>query len=202
MNKPIILSILIPTIPSREARFMALWTKLKRQVDLCYKIHPTLGACEIVFNNGVEYRLGGLSIGSKRQVLLDQAKGIYLCFLDDDEDISPDYVETLLRLCYEQKDVGTFRSLSKLANNWALIDMSLQNPNEQINPLGITRRSPWHICPVKSEYAKSFRFPDSNYGEDFEWFAKVLTLCMTESHTDKIIHVYNHGIHSEADKIK
>lgn len=195
-------SILICTIPDREYSFSKLISELYRQITYCDTTHPTLGDVEIKVDATKKFNDGGLSIGSKRQNLLNQANGKYVLYLDDDEHISPDYVETLLRLCYEDKDVCTFRSLAKLANNWALIDMALENENEQINPYGITRRKPWHVCPVKRELAQQFEFENISYGEDWNWFGQVLKLCETEAHTDKIIHNYNHGAHSEADKIK
>jgi len=193
---------LMPTIPQRKFQFERLFKNVKTQIDYCYVAHPTLGTCQIIYDNGASFRQGGLSIGNKRQSLLDQAKGLYICFLDDDEAVSPDYVETLLRLVYLDKDVCVFRSLAKLSNNWALVDMSLKNNNKQINPDSITKRTPWHICPVRIGFAQQYKFSDSNYGEDFGWFSMVLKHCRSEAHTDRIIHQYNHGAHSEADKIK
>lgn len=197
------LSILIPTIPKRNAMFQTLLGQLKEQASYCKKIHPTLGLAELVWEDSKSVLDGGISIGEKRQALLERSKGVYICYLDDDEHISPDYVETLLRLCYLNKDVGTFRSIAMLSNNWALIDMSIHNKtNEQIHPEGITLRKPWHVCPVKREIGIKYKFTDSNYGEDWDWFGQVLKDCSNEAHTKKVIHNYNHGAHSEADKIK
>ena len=196
------LSILICTIPERKEIFDRLYQKITLQNIECRRVHKTLGRAEVLYDDSKRFLDGGPSIGEKRQELLDRAKGLYICYLDDDEDVSPDYVETLLRLVWEDKDVCTFRSLVKLSNNWALVDMKLGNPNEQINPETITLRPPWHVCPVKREFSQIVRFTDSNYGEDWVWFEKVLEQCKTEEHTDKIIHNYNHGAHSEADKIK
>tara|TARA_R110000868_G_scaffold394435_1_gene665781 strand:+ start:620 stop:1234 length:615 start_codon:yes stop_codon:yes gene_type:complete len=197
-----VLSILICSIPERIEMLNNLLLKLSDQKGYIVETHPALGKFEILLDSSKRFTDGGLNIGAKRQALLDRSIGDYVCFLDDDEDISPDYLETILRLCYERKDVGTFRSLAKLSNSWALVDMRLRNPQQQINPDKITYRPPWHVCPVRLDYAKKFKFPDSNYGEDWQWFKQVLKLCKTEAHTDRIIHQYTHGAHSEADKIK
>jgi len=198
-----ILSILICTIPERKNMFSEIFTELHTQINYCKTVHPTLGDANIIVDGSKKFNDGGKNIGKKREGLVNLATAKYLCFLDDDEKISPDFVETLLRLCCEDKDVCTFRSLATLKNNWALVDMSLNNIfNEQINPDKITYRRPWHVCPVRSEFAKKYPFEDSNYGEDWIWFDQVLKDCETESHTDRIIHNYNHGAHSEADKIK
>lgn len=198
----VVLSILICSVPERESMLARILKKLEDQKTPIRQLHQALGQFEFLVNSGARFTSGGMSIGAKRQSLLDQSKGLYVCYLDDDEDISPDYLETILRLCYEWPDVGTFRSLAKLSNSWALVDMRLGNPQEQISPDRITLRPPWHVCPVKAELAKQFRFDNSNYGEDWDWFGQVLSLCKTEAHTDRIIHNYNHGAHSEADKIK
>lgn len=201
-DEQVVLSVLICSVPERSEMLRGILKKLEDQKKPIREYHKALGQFEFLVNSGNRFTNGGLSIGAKRQALLDESKGNYVCYLDDDEDISPDYLETILRLCYERKDVGTFRSLAKLSNSWALVDMRMGNPQEQINADKITFRPPWHVCPVKSEFAKLCRFENSNYGEDWDWFSQVLIHCQTEAHTDRIIHQYNHGAHSEADKIK
>lgn len=196
------LSILIPTIPDRAMMFNKLYIKLAEQVMYCEDKHPTLGKVQILVDDSKKFLDGGMSIGKKREALVQNAEGKYCCFLDDDEDIAPNYLETLLRLCEQKKDVCTFRNISKFDNYWTVIDMSLSFPNEEATPENIVRRSPWHICPVKSEYAKLYAFDDINYGEDFSWMERVLKHCQTEAHTDAILHCYNHSSKtSEADKI-
>lgn len=199
----IILSILMPTIPEREEKASNLFNEVVRQISNLHKTHPTLGEVEIDYHNGKSFLKGGLSIGKKREYLVNGADGKYLCFLDDDEDIAPNYVETLVRLCQLDTDVVTFRNFTKTDFYWTVVDMSLKNTvNEEATPERIVKRRPWHICPVKSEHAKRYEFADINYSEDWEWFEQVLTHCDTEAHTDAILHIYNHSAkHSEADKI-
>lgn len=197
-----VLSILIPTIPSRAKIFDELIFKVSLQIYDLQIAHPTLGTIEKLWDASQPYLNGGLSIGKKRQSLVDRAKCKYLCFLDDDEDIAPNYIETLVRLCHEDKDVCTFRSFVKNDFYWTVVDMRLGYLNEEAAPGRIVNRNAWHVCPVKSEHAKLYEFPDTNYSEDWNWMQKVLTHCKTEAHTDQIIHCYNHSSkHSEADKI-
>lgn len=198
-----ILSILIPTIPPRKFMFDTLLEEVSKQMFNCMDAHPMLGRVAIYWNDDKPFLEGGLSIGKKRNDLVQRAEGKYLCFLDDDEDIAPNYVETLLRLCQYDADIVTFRNLTKTDHYWTIVDMRLDyQHNDQANPNYITRRKPWHICPVKSEHAKLYEFEDSNYGEDWTWFEKVLKHCATESHTDAVLHCYNHSAKtSEADRI-
>lgn len=195
-----ILSILIPSIPERAGNRGLLCRELERRKS---NLPDEIGTVEIIVDDSKSFLKGGLSIGKKRQGLVEKAAGKYLCFLDDDENISPIYIETLVRLCNENKDVCTFRSIIKLKDYWGLVDMRLvYKVNDQASPDYTVRRPPWHICPVRSDFAKLYEFQDINNAEDFEWFAKVLSHCTTEAHTQRILFQYNHGIGSEADKIE
>lgn len=196
-----ILSILIPTIPSRVSMFAELYHELNKQATYMNTFHYTLGSIEILVDGSAAFLDGGLSIGKKRQALVERATGKYLCFVDDDETVAPNYIETLVRLCQENSDVVTFRNISKLDGYWCLIDMSIHYENEEATPINTVRRRPWHICPVKSMLAKSFQFDDVNYGEDWAWFQQVLKFCTTESKSNAILHQYHHGAHSESDRI-
>lgn len=198
----ILLSILIATIPERHERFTKLYNELMRQKAMFDTFHDTLGEIEIVVNSGKKFLHGGLSIGKKREALVQEASGTYLCFLDDDDTVSPNYIEALMRMCAKGHDICTFRAIIKMATFWTILEMKLDyTENEQITPVKTVTRPPWHICPVKSVYAKLFQFPDLNNAEDFVWVEKVLSCCKTETHTDEVLFQYNHKFESEADKI-
>lgn len=197
----IILSILCPTTPDRVDLFAPLYNELQRQLTYMQTFHPTLGEIEILVDESKRFLDGGLSIGKKREALVKRAKGKFLCFVDSDDWIAPNYMETLVRLAQEDKDIITFLSLCKNESHWSIVTMRRWYKNEESNPLKKVKRSPWPVCPVKSEYAKQHDFPDTNYAEDWEWMQKVLQNCKTESHSYMILHEYRHGQHSESDKI-
>jgi glycosyltransferase involved in cell wall biosynthesis len=197
----IILSVLIPTIPERVNMFTSLFNEVHRQIAYMDSVHPTLGKIEVIVDDSPRFLDGGLSIGKKRQALLKRAEGNYVCFLDDDEGISPNYVETLVRLCQHNADVCTFRNISKLETYWMIVDMSIYYTNDEATSRFIVRRKAWHICPVRTHFAKMYQFEDTSYAEDWGWFEKVLKHCVTEAKTDAVIHEYRHGKHSESDKI-
>lgn len=200
-QREIMLSILIPSIPSRKKELLTLVAELRKQINHIRNVHFTLGKIELCIDDSRTFLNGGLSIGKKREKLVQRAQGKYLCFLDDDEGISPSYCESLLRLTYMGEDVCTFRNISTFDTYWCIVDMSIKFPNEQARSSDIVRRQPWHICPVRSEFAKRIPFKDSNYGEDWEWFGEVLKFCQTEAKTNEVIHRYNHSDKkSEANK--
>ena len=147
------LNILIPSIPERKEILDILLNKLTSQIEYCDNIHPSLGKVSFIIDSSKKYLEGGLSIGKKREILLKKATAKYICFLDDDDDIAPNYVETLLFLCKENKDVCTFKSLFKCDAYWTTIDMSLFNNNEEATSDNEVKRNVWHICPIKREIA-------------------------------------------------
>lgn len=198
-----ILSILIPSIPDRREKLLKLICELQKQTTALYLSHPSLGLVEILVDDSIKFTEGGLSIGGKRNLLLQRSSGKYVCFLDDDDEPTPNYIEQLVRMCQANTDIVTFRCLVKNDHYWSLIDMRLSNlMNDEVNPESIINRTPWHICPVLSEHAKREQFSDLNHNEDWDWMKRVLERVKTESHTDMILSQYNHSESgSEADNI-
>lgn len=199
----ILLSILIPSIPQRAEKLSKLMFKLNLQKMGMFNDLLLSHYVEVIVDNSPSFLEGGLTIGAKRNELKNKATGKYLCFIDDDDDIAPNYLESLVRACYLGRDVVTFKSLVKLENAWGIVKMSLNTVhNSEFTPVGLVRRPPWHICPVKTKFAQEQDFIFVNNAEDFNWMERVLKSCFTESHLDMILYEYNHGEHSEADKIQ
>ena len=197
------LSILIPTLPQRKKMFNILRKNLTAQIDYVHSTHPSLGQVEILFDSSKKFLKGGLSVGAKRDALKCRATGEYLVFVDDDDMIAPNYLESILRLMESNSDIITFRSLYKSSTYWGIVDMNLNHAeNEQMNDSTIVKRQPFHVCPIRTSIAQQHSFPDINNAEDWGWMVKVLTDCKTQSHSDQILHQYNEFASvSEVNKI-
>lgn len=186
VKKTPLLSVLIPSVPERKEKLDKLISQLTEQ--------DTSNEVEIIYNDSKKFDEGGITVGEKRNKLVQEANAKYLCFLDDDDSMSPNYVQALLSMCRQGYDVCTFRSMYKCDYYWALIDMDMSNPeNEQANPLIITKRRAWHLCPVLSSIAKQHTFKNINDAEDWEWMERVLQNVVTHCHTNEILHQYNHS---------
>ena len=85
------LSILICHVPERAE-------KLERLMDV---LRPQL-------NDGVEVLIETdareMTIGAKRNLLLEKAKGQYVCFVDDDDLVPPYYVAKILEAISKHPD--------------------------------------------------------------------------------------------------
>lgn len=202
-------SILIPTTLDREDQYNRLYKKLLNQIYYINDVHPDLGEVEVLSDGSKRFLDGGMSIGEKRQKLLDRARGEYVSFMDDDDDVAPNYIEIIMRAIYQHvvnmqdADIITFNCIVKNDFYWALIKMQLSNKiNEELTPEKIVKRRPWHICPVKTPIAKKEKFTHINHNEDWDWMGRVLNHVNSEIHIPYILTQYNHSEkNSEADKI-
>lgn len=134
------------------------------------------------------------SIGAKRQSLLDIARGDYVAFVDDDDRVSDAYTETLLALAAKDPDVICFKQLSYLNGRGPYgveftADVAV---DEEVRIGEFVRRPPWHVCAWRRSLAVQSRFPDSNYGEDFDWVSRLRPLIRRGEYADVVLHEYHH----------
>lgn len=174
------LSILTPTIPGREKQLLELTEKIQKQIGDLPVEHLSL--CD----NRKR------SIGAKRQSLVDIAQGKYIAFCDDDDDISDDYVEEILKATSVDADVITFEQDSFYNEHYSKIVFGLNNQDEGYRPNGITLRAPWHVCAWKKSAVKTCQFGERNNGEDIIRSRQARRRVTTAFHIAKVLHIYRH----------
>lgn len=131
------------------------------------------------------------SVGLKRQALLDAARGDYIAFLDDDDWITPDYVQILLTAAQRGADVITFRQKATINGKDGHIDFRIDAPGDEPWQEGITAvRKPWHVCAWKRSLVADCVFPDINDGEDIVWCQQARQRVRTGTHIDRVLHHY------------
>lgn len=163
------LSILIATMPSRQASFNDLMGNLYRQTEYCPEVEILVDA-NMVYN-----------IGAKRNKLLDKAKGEFIIFADDDDRVSPDYVKEILKAIKTKPDcVGISGHISFNGGNRKQWHISKEY-GSWYEERGIYYRTPNHISPVRRELALQAGFPEIAFGEDAEYSRRLLPLLKTET---------------------
>jgi hypothetical protein len=184
------LSILIPSIPSRWAIAQKLYTKISKMCE---------GKdIEILLFLDNKKR----SVGAKRDALVQMSRGKYFMFVDDDDDLIS--VDEIYQATFQDVDVITFKQLSVSPNKDKtpfVVTFGLGNENEinvnrQMTTITETvfsdcKRPPYHICAWNQTF-KKYRFPESSYGEDWEWVQQCIAEAKTEVFIDKILHRYNY----------
>lgn len=174
MNQPI-LSILIASIPSRLGNAMSMFGELNRQCGM-----SSAGEVEILMLTDNKTR----SVGMKRQSLLDLAKGEYVAWVDDDDEVSEDYVSSILKAIlvehvahgHPKPDLVVWPILVTInGGQEGFVMPSIQNAADPIPEYAppMTKRPPHHLCCWKAELARKGKFPDIQHGEDFQWARQV-----------------------------
>lgn len=180
------LSILILTIPGREEFLDRLQSELFSQ------------AAELNIIDQVEFLIhpeDGVSIGQKRNELLEQAKGQYLCFHDDDDFPSIVYLKTLFEGISKQPDCISLRGNYYIDGKFdGVFEHSLKYKSWETHEGSAIKyvRTPNHLNCIKSSIAKQILFPEKNFSEDHAWSIALQKsgLIRTEYYTDEILYNY------------
>lgn len=138
------------------------------------------------------------SIGAKRNNLLQAADGIYVAFIDDDDQVSSNYILRLLQGMSEGVDCCSLRGIiTDDGKNPRIFEHSLRH-DHWFEENGRYYRNTNHLNCVRASIAKQISFPEegkiANQGEDHEWSKKLLAsgLLKTEFWIEDVIYFYNH----------
>lgn len=186
------LSILICTIPEREHLFALLFGHLREQIN-------ELGAqrqVEIIMD--ASPRLS-ISVGAKRQRLLETATGDYVTFIDDDDWVPYSYVKKILKALESEPDCVGFKILCKGMNGPDGPDRIAVGSDKYRkwcdNCHGFDHvRAIYHKNPVKRSIALKVGYRDLRFGEDHEYSRrlKASRLLKHEVFIDEIMYEYRY----------
>lgn len=179
MSAPI-LSILLPTISTRASQFARLEAHVRAQSD--GKPVEILSECD---NKEI-------SIGRKRQNLLEKASGEWVVFIDDDDWVSDTYVDDILAALATGPDcVGFLIRCTTNGRNQRMAKASLQYREWNENVDGYAHvRSPYQKTPVRRSIALLVGFPDLRYAEDRQYSRGLVKHLKTEVFIDKVLYEY------------
>lgn len=158
------LSILIPTIAGRESEYNSLIESLEPQltddVEIC------------VLKDNKE-----MTIGAKRNILLQGAEGEYIAFVDDDDKLPGDYIGQLLKAIESGCDCASLKGRYFVNGTFiGFFEHSLKYSEWKTNKNGHDikyERWPNHLNCIKAEIAKQFKFDEINHGEDYKWSKQI-----------------------------
>ena len=184
------LSILICTLKNRKHFYDRLIYLLRNQCD----VNNLWNYIELLS----EYDDGEDSIGKKRNLLLERAKGDYVVFIDDDDLVSNDYVKLILSAIDKSSPdvVGIHLLMTVDGKNEERTYHSLKYRNwwDEQDPDRPGRRryfrNPNHLNPVKRSIAIQVRFPEVSVGEDKDYSMRMLPYLNTEEYIECPIYHY------------
>lgn len=175
------LSILICHLNSRKKLLERLMAVLQPQVDAAN------GEVEVL----VEADDGKISTGAKRNILLDRARGEFVCCHDDDDLPSPEYVPKILSAIDSNPSVDCIGMEGLIYQNGTPKKFihSLQHRSWSETKQAYLR-NPNHLNPVRRALALIVRFPEITVGEDFNFSMRLLPLLKTETYISGPIYHY------------
>jgi glycosyltransferase involved in cell wall biosynthesis len=179
------LSILIPALTERKSELIAALDKQVGSLPV-----------ELLILTDNRKR----STGLKRQALLDLAQGRYITHLDDDDMVSEDYVEEVLKAIHQSDaDVIVFNQQSTWnGQNPFIVRCGLEYENEGMHKDADDRlwqdirRKPWFWCLWHSRIAKTAKFPDGYIDDDWFWLKQLIPLAKSQHRIDKVLHYYRY----------
>jgi hypothetical protein len=185
-NHNIKLSILICSVENTE-----------RQENLNKLIHELNNQiCSNYADNIVEILVekdnGTMSVGAKRNLLIDKANGEYICFIDDDDFIAQNYLNLILQNL--TKDILMIRIEHKINGEKAKeIQPSLYIDNLETNEL-IFRANHLHLCPHLKMKASWVKFQEINFAEDLDYSQRLIPFIENYESITDAIYIYNDNL--------
>jgi hypothetical protein len=181
------LSILIPTLGTRQDKFLELLGSVLPQAERKQGMVEVIG----LYNHG-EYRLGVI-----RQRLLESAVGVFTAFIDDDDRVHQDYVEKIITT------LGQYEVLRTPADSLAFrVRLAHRGQFSTCSRrqfvLGPSEEHPhvwdWGIMtPTRTSLMQQCRFdtfPGTRVGEDGWFKGQLLPLLGPEAYLDDVMYEY------------
>lgn len=186
MQKPL-LSILILTVPSRADKFLpAILAQLAPQIE-------ALTIVELLYLGDNKL----MSVGEKRNTLVNIARGEYVVFIDDDDRVASNYVQRLI-------DGITYRDADNVAPDCVCFDASItinggppapvyysKNNRQDSNHTTAYLRIPNHLMCVKRSIALNTPYLEINRGEDSEYAKRLLPKLKVEHKLNEVLYYYD-----------
>lgn len=185
-----ILSILIPSTFDRQPVLEVLLKKINNQISLC--------GYEDVVEVITDIDNREVSVGNKRQRLLELSKGDWVCYCDSDDEVHDDYIHEILIATQDNPDVigfdgfmthnGQRRENFKISKDLPYITITDALGNKQYE------RFNNHLSPVRRSIALQIGFKDLRYAEDYDYAVRLKEsqLIKTEKYIHKDMYHYKY----------
>jgi len=167
-----LITIMIPTLDSRVDLLNRLIIELNNQI----------GDKKEFIEISVLREHQNLSTGNRRNILLDNANSEYVCFFDDDDMPTPDYITGIYNGALSGCDCSSLKGIyTENGVNPEIFEHSVKYKEWKTNygfpyPQVKYERYPNHLNLIKKEIANKVRFDEISFGEDKNWSDKIFQL--------------------------
>jgi len=136
------------------------------------------------------------TVSDKRNILINLCKWDYVSFVDDDDDVSDDYIVSLLKWIEHWTDVVNFKVWISI-NWWEYKDVLYSKDYNNEDKDWKYYRMPNHIMCIKKELAKKFPYKNIAW-EDTDFAIRINDSIKTEYNIDKTLYYYNFSSENSA----
>lgn len=173
------LSVLILSIPKRLDKLTSLLDTLKRQ-----SVNKSVQLLYLGDNRS-------MSVGSKRNAALAMASGRYVCFVDDDDEVSGMYVSKLLEAIESGPEVIAFK-VQKYRNGVKDKEQRFSTKTHRVYLAPDQTHylmPPNHLCAWRRDIIKE-EFPNKSLREDHVWAETMMKHYQNVFYIDEILYHY------------
>jgi cellulose synthase/poly-beta-1,6-N-acetylglucosamine synthase-like glycosyltransferase len=174
------LSILIPSLEERKPKLERLKAELASQI----------GKRNVEVLSLSDNRQ--MTIGQKRNMLLTQSTGEYVSFVDDDDMVSPDYIEKVLNALTKNPDCSSLTGEIVFSDGYSRPFIHSLRYDRWIDDHNgkVYYRPPNHLNAVRRAIAAQVGFPPWNSGEDRSFSMGIRHFLKKEEWIEGVIYNY------------
>jgi hypothetical protein len=177
------LSITIASISKRKSMLDALLHEINNQI-----VQNNLqDEVEILVDDDEDRFLG-----TKRKLMLSQAKGLFTCAIDDDDWITENYVKLIVEAIKNNPNIdnlginGIITTDGENPKKW-VISCHFDDWYEEDD---VYYRTPNHICPIRTDLARIADFDEVDWGEDYPFSQRIKPLLKNEAVIEEPLYIY------------
>ena len=182
-----ILTIAIPTVVERLAQF-------KRLLDFVNDQSANLPV-EVIYESDNKE----ISIGKKRDILIQRASGKYMVMIDDDDWINNNYVSLVLAALEKQPDCIGYVEKIQHSNQLSCISNRFNDWGNKIDGYDYVR-TPFFKVPIRTDFCKKIGCQDIRYTEDHDFARRLKSSGLIKRekfiHSEMYIYRYTHQDHN------
>lgn len=180
--------------------FIILICTLPERATILRRLTETLDRQKKKYNGLVDYKIDPagrtMPTGTKRNMLIEGSQSDYFSFVDDDDQVSDNYVEEIMTAIQQNSDVVTF-------NGWYTehginrrnftIRLGSKYYEDAKDPEFYYHRFPNHLACFKRSLVHHIKFPPIWQQEDFQWAELIQRrkILKTEVHIPKMLYHYD-----------
>ncbi len=181
-----ILSILIPSTFDRQEMTAVLVEHLE------FQIYRSLAQLDVEII--VDFDNREVSIGAKRQRMLETANGEYVVMIDSDDLVPDNYIQEVLKALRSKPDcIGHKIECSGTSGKTESVSIRYQQWCEKRYGFDYIR-TPYPKVPIRKDICLKIGYKDMRYGEDHD-FSKRLKfskLIKKEAYIDQVLYFYRY----------